>query len=674
MNEESKLKKLREKINSRGAKKKIDTFFSLKKKQEKEIKKKWEGEEDILNDFKEPQLFRYEKRGLNMFFVAFIFSIVFFVIAGTFAFFYIFYNQTSEQKELHMKIIAPDSVKSGADFRYQIKLDNETDIDYTKVGLVIEYPKSTINPLNNKIIKTEEFDFDKDLRAGGVLSKRFNVLLSGSKGEEKEIKIKLYYTPKGYDNILVKRKKYKVIISDSSINLNMKIPDELLSGEMNDFIINVKSNSDSILENILVIVNYPLSFEFVSSEPESIFSQSSKNIFKIDKLKPNEQKEIKIKGKIFGQNEENKFFILQAGDTYEHKDEMKTLLAKAEKKIVIKRPDLDFIVTSSKKDDEIGGIIGFPGKIIPFHIKLRNNLSSLLSDIKIKVYTKSLLFKKKQVDVKKGFFNSNTSTILWDKSTDDQLQVLSGKSSVNEYFSLELKDFKDLAGYYKDMNIKLEFEVSGTNFDSKSSNGRVVKKIVKNIKIPTRVDFASNIYYAKGPFENTGGPKPEAGKEITYTVEWSVYNSNSDIKDVKISTQLPIYVNFKNVISPKNYYVTYNPNSRKVEWTVKNIQAFTGYRTPPEKVYFQIGFIPSATQIGTEPVLLKTKFFEAKDTFIEDRKIELELPANTTNLEGDLNYSYNNKYVGGQVDDDSKQEVDENGNVKDEDGDEEKEV
>jgi hypothetical protein len=93
-----------------------------------------------------------------------------------------------------------------------------------------------------------------------------------------------------------------------------------------------------------------------------------------------------------------------------------------------------------------------------------------------------------------------------------------------------------------------------------------------------------------------------------------------------------LYVKYLNNTSPDKSYISFDESRREITLRFNKLEAFTGYRTDPKTVYFQVELTPNAPQIGQTPILLYDIKAEANDTFITDRKIKLSNNNLTTKL------------------------------------------
>ena len=107
---------------------------------------------------------------------------------------------------------------------------------------------------------------------------------------------------------------------------------------------------------------------------------------------------------------------------------------------------------------------------------------------------------------------------------------------------------------------------------------------------------------------------PKVTAETTYTIVWQVTNGTNKVSNARIRATLPAYVTWKGVVSPDSENVTYEPDG-EIIWNAANIEAGAGITREPKEVSFQVGFIPSITQVGSYPVLITETTLTAMDDF-----------------------------------------------------------
>ena len=90
--------------------------------------------------------------------------------------------------------------------------------------------------------------------------------------------------------------------------------------------------------------------------------------------------------------------------------------------------------------------------------------------------------------------------------------------------------------------------------------------------------------------------------------------------------------------------VTYNSDSREITWNLGNVHAQSSGKPAVRQVAFQVGFVPSLSQVGKAPSLEDIATFTANDTFAN---ISINGSDNglTTEIRTDPSYQYGNEKV-----------------------------
>ncbi len=611
------------------------TRRSLKKNIIKQESASWKDVEEKFSEPKENLFNTAREKKILPFAVILIISIIFFLGAVSYAFFFLFMNEKIEKQEIELFLTGPISVNSGSEFEFNVRLENNTKWDFENISINIKYPDSTIDNQTGRLIKNDLIKIEQPLKTGENINKKFNVILSGIENEQKDITVSIFYSPLGFSNTISSTKIYQLRINSSPVSLNIDAPSQTISTEEFEMNLNIVSNTNSNLDSLILTVNFPQGFTPESFSVEPIFLNSAMAIFKTAKILPGGEENIKIKGNLSGQNNEKKIFNFEVGDVNPLKNQIRTLFAQSAKQIFIKAPALQLNVSVNGLSEAI--YIAKTAEKLRINFDIINNSDAIISDLLIEVTIEGTVYDQRAVRVKHGYYNSNKKNIIWNKNTWDNLVALKQQERVKSGFVMEIKNLEQLAGYYKNPNLKLRFKISGTNFDASGPASHIVFEEELNIKVASHIQIESGTLFSIGPIENIGVVPPVVGKKTTYTAVWKIYNSTNLIEDVVVRARLPHYVEFLGNISPEKYYVTYQPETREVTWRLRRVAAHTGHRTPPETVYFQVGIIPSANQIGAELSLIGPKTITATDTFIESQIFAKQKKSDTTEIKLDPN-------------------------------------
>jgi len=113
------------------------------------------------------------------------------------------------------------------------------------------------------------------------------------------------------------------------------------------------------------------------------------------------------------------------------------------------------------------------------------------------------------------------------------------------------------------------------------------------------------LYYTN-PFGSAGPLPPKVGNETTYALVFTVTNTTSKIDDAVLTAELPSYVRWTGFHTPSSEKIEFDAKNSRIVWRLNTIEPGTGLSgKAPRQVAISIGFTPSASQIGSAPVLVK---------------------------------------------------------------------
>ena len=124
----------------------------------------------------------------------------------------------------------------------------------------------------------------------------------------------------------------------------------------------------------------------------------------------------------------------------------------------------------------------------------------------------------------------------------------------------------------------------------------------------------------------------------TYTITLKLSNSSNDLENGRVTASLPTYVEWLNIASPSSETISYDPVSRLVEWKLGDVDSNTGFGFDDRSVSFQVKLVPSISQVGTSPSILRNISFTGLDSFVE-RNIDTTSRDATTEIPAADSYS-----------------------------------
>ncbi|TSC70501.1 MAG: Uncharacterized protein CEO12_336 [Parcubacteria group bacterium Gr01-1014_46] len=556
----------------------------------------------------------------NSFFNRFLLgSLVFFIISiGIASFIFLDGINMISSNNLTVEVVAPTSVSSGEELSVGLTIVNGNRTDLEDVSLFVTYPDGAYS------VTEEDRPIVHDEVKLGIIQKGdrmeyvVRTILFGEKDTVKSFNFRIEYKVKGSNATFSKEKVYDVIMGSSPILLEVKYPKEVNSNQEITISLDITSNSSVPIKDTLVKVEYPYGFTYKSSNIKPVRDNS---VWSIGDLKNGDKKTIDIVGTLLGQNLEDRSFRISAGTKTGDVYDFDTTLVSTTITMGIRKSFFDLSIVPNNNES-------LPGTSITTYVKWQNTLPDKVFDSHIEVVVSgNALDRSKVFAGSGGFYRSLDDTVLWDKnSTDSLIEMSPGESGE---VSLSVSSLQNLVQpkLIKNPNINLKVNMTGER--SGRDGGTISSTENITIKILPVMNLSAKTFRSVGPFSNIGAIPPKADKETTYTVNWLLTNTTSDLKDTTVRAELPQGVSWKGEVSPASERVTYNPSTRIVSWEVGNVSAGSGFISSAKQIYFKVGLIPSISQVGSAPELTSAVDASATDTYTEKQIKSNALPTTT---------------------------------------------
>ncbi|MCB9805999.1 hypothetical protein H6775_02440 [Candidatus Nomurabacteria bacterium] len=567
------------------------------------------------------------KKRLNWFIVFAVIAFLFFIGAAVYGFFN-FLNGTSNVagNDVDINVIGPVSIGGGEELTLDIVVQNSNAGVIQTVDLVIEYPDGTkqADDLRTDLPRIREGL--GNLEPGTVVKRTYAAALFGEEGEDKEIIVSVEYRLPESNAIFEKKKTFDVVLQSSPIRLLVDNVKEVNAGQELVFDVSVSSNSNQILQNVMLEAVYPFGFE-VESTTRDPYTGDNKWFFEV--LKPKETQRFQIRGRLLGQDKEERVFKFTTGIRDEEvKDNIGIVFTTIPKSVTISRPFFDVRLSLDGNTD--GEVVKQGNQLVQAELRYANNTNSNISNAKVVLSFNGDVLDKNSVRVSDGFYRSTDNTILWDKSTKGDLTEIQAGDTGVLAFTFQTKPLASGSTVFKNPEITMNITSSGLRTSETEVQEEVQSTSFSRVRFVSDIDlqaFSTRLSSDSGPIP------PKVDQETTYTIDLELDNTSNNLSNGVLTASLPNYVKWKNIVTGGGETINYDPISRIIEWKLGDVSAFAGYTLPTRKVSFQVGLTPSASQIGGAPVLVSNVRFAALDTFI-DRNIETVAEDVTTELYG----------------------------------------
>lgn len=561
------------------------------------------------------------KKKLSIFAKIAIIAFIFF--AGALGYAYFVFTSgggTVAGKDVEVTVISPVSVGGGEELSLDIIVENKNAVPIYTVDVVVEYPDGTkaISDLRTDLPRIR--DGIGDIQPGQIVKQNYSAALFGEEGDLKEVSVRVEYRLPGSTAIFEQEKKVTVALQSAPIRLLVDSVKEITAQQELVFNVTVTSNSNQDLKNVLLEAQYPFGFTVTEATRQP---SDRNNVWRFDTLRPQESVTFQVKGRIDGQNNEERVFKWNAGiadDTNLNK--LAITFTAIQKAVAITQPFLALELTID--GDASGDLVRTGERAIEGRLTYLNNTGGAISDARIVLTLDGDVLNDPAVQVAQGFFNSTDNTITWDGATNPTLKQIPIGGRETLLFRFETKPLATRAAVFKNPELIVDATVTGRRLAEDEVPENVTSSTVSRVKFVSDVELSALSSYAGEPFVNTGPIPPRVEQETTYTVTLNVTNSSNLIENSKVVAYLPSYMRWNNRVSPSSERVSFDPVTRKIEWNLGDVREHAGFIEPARTVALQLTLVPSASQIGNAPELLTGLSFIGSDTFT---KTELEVAA-----------------------------------------------
>ncbi len=547
----------------------------------------------------EPTTTAKPKRRYRM--VIMVASLLFFIITAAISSVYLFFgaNQISG-KNISLNLSAPIAIAGGETLNMQVGVSNQNSVAINSAVLIVNYPAGTRAVGEGARELYEERIPVADIAPGEAINIPLAVVLYGEENEEKQIKVLLEYRVAGSNGRFDKEADPQIIkISSSPIVVKLSGVEKISSGQELEMNLLIQSNSLFVQKNILISTSYPNSFSFSSASPEPRYGQNS---WLIEELKPNEVKEITIKGIVAGLEDEAGEVQVKVGNPQlDNQFIMGAILSQAKHGYSIEQPFTG--VSVEVNGDSDGDVVLSPETEAVVKVVVRNTLNKPIYNMKVDIKPIGNIIRDDLLKVSGGFYDASSKIIRYEVSGQNDLAEI-GPGETREFmFSVKPDPNQTTASFKITTNIFAQRSDEGNNAES------LIGTNLAEVKYSSEASFGSELGYSNGPFKDSGAVPPVAGLATTYTVTLVATAGINDMAGAVVITSLPQYVSWLDATEGDGK-VEFNPVSKQIRWNVGDVSAKSS-----KKLSFQVSLLPSVTQVGRTAVVIGPQELKATDRF-----------------------------------------------------------
>lgn len=644
--EQERIKRLREAMYSR----KLEPLIKEKPRREFEVTQPPIGEEFIREEpLLQRQTIAPKSIRLTRLLVRWgiMAAIAFFVGAvGFFAYYFLIGGGATpvSSGNIDISVSGPLQVASGSPTELQVAVVNRNRAALELADLVITYPAGTRSPVDLSTDLPSQRISLGNIEPGGRRQGTVSAVFSGIEGDRATIKIELEYRLADASSIFVASTNYQVVFASSPISLSIEGNNETVSGQPIEFKMQVASNADSVVKDVLVNMSTPFGFSLSYADPAGQ-KVSGGQLWALGDISPGQKKSVTVRGVVSGESGDERVFRFTAGTrTDTSQTTLAATLADYAHTVTVSRPFLGLAVSLNK--DVVGSsTVVAPGETVNVSIAYENNLSTEVTDAVIVARLGGVEIDGATVQSTNGFYRSTDRVVLWDKTTTRGSlgRIAAGaKGTLNFSFQMPTNDVLDEV---RNPSLSISVHAAGKRISESGVPETLQATAVQDIKLASDLQLIAQGLYYSNPFGSSGPMPPKANTETTYALVFSLTNTTNRIEDGVLTATLPPYVRWVGIYSPSSEDISFNQNDSTMTWRVGDVEPGVGVNgAVPRQAAIAIGFTPSTSQIGQQPLLIRDVTFKGKDsaTGATVTRVADEV---STNISGDPGFTAANANV-----------------------------
>ncbi len=531
------------------------------------------------------------------------------LIIGALSFFAFRKKPVTEVKEakIDMSVSAPESIPSGGDAVYTIRLENKDSQKITQIRVEVVYPQgvSFLSSVPKPQGITGNIFEVPDLIPGQNTALVIRAKVAGNVGEQKQLITRLFYHYSNYSSEFLKERAFNFELGASEVALQILGPDSVSSSQLTTYTLKYKNNSEKLIQNVRVRVNLPDNFSLAQADPPVSLGQ---NIWEIGNLNAGAEGQILLQGNFkSGNTGDSRTWnaeIMSLGQTGDYNTLTSAQITTAISSLpLMVSQQLDMGSLESEN-------VVKPGDTLRFSLNYQNNANVAASGVNIVVTLNSKAIDLSSIKAEGGEVNNNT--IIWSASGVPNLEILNPSESGNLSFSVNLKNpaTKDSS---TNITVVSDVKIKSNEYQTFLPGNQV------SLKVSSPASLATSLSYVSGQLP------PKVGQSTTYKIKISLSNSTNEMGEAVLYGFLPlgpVVFDSTSVTPSEASKVQYDPATGKLTWNVGVLPANAGRFAQAKTLEFNVKLNPSQSLSGQSAQLMKSISFQAKDNFTAE-KIQL---------------------------------------------------
>lgn len=523
--------------------------------------------------------------------------------------FFLYGPKSGGGKEIALTFFAPEAVVSGVPQTVTLRYQN-TDRNPLAIATV------TLRPSQNLIIKTTAPQTAEKgylrwnlgtLEAKETGEITLSVIPYGTVDEHLELQAVFSYKPANFNAEFQTSASHEFIVRAEGIAVTLKGPDNTSPGRKVELVATIENKTDAPIQKVRATLTAPGGFIIQKTTPVNDIVK-----WDIGTLNPGQTQELTLQGTFVTSATGNQKITL----VIEEEADANTFpLAKSTLEIQVEGSDLGVELLLNNTP----GLTWIRlGQSLQYLLKVTNNSSQAMKDIKATLSINSKLVDFKSVQAENGTITPQESQISFPKEGIFTLAPKETKEFLVK--ALTINTAQPSSSPYIEVNAQVS--VGASTF-----TGIPVKVIVvSDLALTTEGRY----FGSDGKPIGSGPLPPQVGQETIYEVHFRLRNTFHDLSAITVTTTLPPGVRFLGDASQQAGKIISSEATKEVSWKIARMPV-----TAPElSATFKIAVTPDTNHLGQLMGLLGITRVEAFDT-ISQIQFSTDAPSVSSNLDAD---------------------------------------
>jgi hypothetical protein len=530
-------------------------------------------------------------------------------------------GNTISSNNVDVAITTKTFVDGGESLPVDVTIVNKNKLPIELATLILEYPQGSGD--NAGTVARISRDIP-NIAAGATHQESFIVQLYGTQNSQKTITAHMEFRVQGSNAVYDKDQPTTVTIRTSPVTITLAAPDKAVPNQDIPLVFSITGNGAASLANTAMVLQYPDGFTYANATPPPT---TGNNVWYLGDLPPGSNRTITVHGSLVGSVTDLKTIRASVGSQNASNEQLlDTTYNSLAQVIPLSNAFIDahFAIGTAAT----GSIIPISGtQQVRVTIPWKNTLSVPLTNAQISVSFSGSAYSPSLVEPINGFFDTVNNKIVWTSREDQDLTSINPGQHGEISFSFRPGQITSSSAVTNPV-VKVGLSILG--YQSGGTKLTADNVDTKTFAVNSDLNLLARTIHYTGTIQNSGPMPPVPNKETTYTLEWKITNLRNHISGATVTTTLPTYVSWKNVVIPQTEAanVVYNDVTRQITWNAGDLAAGTGANAA-KIVSMKIGITPSTQQAGATPALTDSIVLTGHDTFTNQDLTINKLPLNT---------------------------------------------